>query len=158
MLRAEKVCDTSAVAYYYRQRDCSIISTATPSHLQKRRDDFKAIIMRLHVIADRLPSQERLALQRRVAQLTMDFVYHQIVQTRSYDEVIVQLEDLRKQGLFPLPDRDYTAKYRWFRKLSSTSWGLRMLVLTLPRMAKSDETCDVWLESVENALWKNSYQ
>lgn len=136
MLRAEKVCETSALAYYYRQRDHSIVNTATLSHLQKKRDDFKGIIMRLHIMADRLPSQERLALQRRVAQLTMDFVYQQIVQTRSYDEVNAQLEDLRQQGLFPLPDRDYTAKYRWFRKMSSSSWGLRMLVLTLPRLAK----------------------
>ena len=136
LLRAEKVCATNAVAYYYRVRDNSIITTTDTHKQQQRRTDMKAIIQRLSVVADRLPAYERLALQRRVHQLTMDFVYNLIFQTRSYDEVCAQLEDLRNQGLFPLPDRDYTMKYRWFRRMSSCSWGLRMLVLTLPRLAK----------------------
>ena len=43
-----------------------------------------------------------------------------------------QLEELRKKGLFPLPDKDYTSKYKWFRRLSNTKIGLAFLMRTLP--------------------------
>jgi glycosyltransferase involved in cell wall biosynthesis len=136
MLRAERVCATTAVPYYYRQRENSIITTVDEALVQRKRDDIKGIILRLQTMADRLPTQERLAMQRRVAQLTMDYLYSLIVQTRSYDVVSAQVEELRAKGLFPLPSHDYTVKYKWFRLMSSTTMGLKMLIYTLPLMRK----------------------
>ena len=71
-------------------------------------------------------------MQRRTAQLTMDYIYNVIVLTRSRHYLDRQLEELGKIGLFPLPDRDYTQKYKWFRRMTNSSIGRTILMRTLP--------------------------
>ena len=132
LLRAETVCVTSAQAYLYRVRPNSII---TDSHIRKRirrLDDAKHIIFRLNTLADRLPADDKAALQRRVAQLTMDYLYNIIRQTGSRHYLDRKIKELHKQGLYPLPDRDYTTKYTWFRRLSSNQAGLSLLMRLIP--------------------------
>jgi DNA-binding transcriptional MocR family regulator len=46
------------------------------------------------------------------------------------------LEQLRQQGLFPLPDKNYSQKYVWFRRMSSTAFGRLMLLRTLPLLKR----------------------
>ena len=46
------------------------------------------------------------------------------------------MEILRKEGLFPLPDKDYTAKYTWFRRLSNSPTGISLLMRIIPLMKK----------------------
>jgi len=46
------------------------------------------------------------------------------------------LEELRQQGLFPLPDRDYTQKYKWFRRMTNSALGRTILLNALPLMKK----------------------
>ena len=75
-------------------------------------------------------------MERRVAQLTMDYLYNTIVLTRSAEQLNVRIEDLRQQGLFPLPDRNYTRKYQWFRRMINTQWGHLLLLKTLPLLTK----------------------
>ena len=38
----------------------------------------------------------------------------------------------KKKGLFPLADKDYTKKYKWFRRLTNSKIGLAFLMRTLP--------------------------
>ena len=71
-------------------------------------------------------------MERRVAQLTMDYIYNTIVLTRQRSELDKRVEQLRSEGLFPLPDRDYTTKYNWFRRLTNSQAGLALLMKTLP--------------------------
>lgn len=132
MLRAESVCTTDAKAYHYRRRHNSII---TGSHIRqrlRRLNDSKDVIFRLHQIADRLPAEERAGLQRRIAQLTMDYLYNVIRQTRSRSYLEHRVEELRSKGLFPLPDRDFTSKYTWFRRLSNSRRGRTVLLRLIP--------------------------
>ena len=136
LLRADTICVTSAQAYYYRQRENSIITTPDIRHKLKKLGDTRAIISRLNIQADRLPTDERTALQRRVAQLTMDYIYSIIRQTQSRHYLDRKLESLRREGLFPLPDRGYTKKYTWFRRLSNSSSGLSLLMRLIPLMKK----------------------
>jgi glycosyltransferase involved in cell wall biosynthesis len=136
LLRADTICVTSAQAYYYRQRENSIITTPGIRHKLKKLGDTRAIISRLNIQADRLPTDERTALQRRVAQLTMDYIYSIIRQTQSRHYLDRKLESLRREGLFPLPDRGYTKKYTWFRRLSNSSCGLSLLMRLIPLMKK----------------------
>lgn len=136
LLRADTICVTSAQAYYYRQRENSIITTPGIRHKLKKLGDTRAIISRLNIQADRLPTDERTALQRRVAQLTMDYIYSIIRLTRSRHYLDRKLESLRREGLFPLPDRGYTKKYTWFRRLSNSSSGLSLLMRLIPLMKK----------------------
>ena len=87
-------------------------------------------------MADRMPTDDKTALQRRVAQLTMDYLYNIIRQTGSRDYLERKIGELRSIGLFPLPDRHYTTKYTWFRRLSNSQAGLSLLMRIIPLMKK----------------------
>ena len=136
LLRAETLIQTNAKAYYYRPRTTSAVHQQDDERKQKRLDDTMEVIIKLHRTADRLPQTDRLALQRRVAQLTMDYIYNTIVLTHSRQILNERLAALRQEGLFPLPDRDYSRKYKWFRKMTNSSLGLTILLNTLPLMKK----------------------
>lgn len=136
LLRAEHVYPTDAHTYYYCLRPNSITSTTDEQKVQKRLDDLHAITHRLYLMADRLPLNDRLALRRRVAQLTMDYLYQIIMQTRSAQQLDTRIAMLRSEGLFPLPDEDYSQKYVWFRRMTSTALGRTLLLHSLPLLRK----------------------
>lgn len=136
MLRAERVITTTAKAYHYRLRPASAINAADMRSRLKRLNDAKRVLFSLYAKADTLPTHDRQALQRRTAQLTMDYIYNVIVLTQSRHYLDRRLEELRSKGLFPLPDHDYTAKYKWFRRMTNTSIGITMLMRTLPLMKR----------------------
>ena len=132
LLRAEAIIVSSAKAYYYRPRSTSAIHQISESSKKKRLDDTLEVIENLRQLADTVPTTDRLALQRRVAQLTMDYIYNTIVITHSRKILDERLGILRQKGLFPLPDKDYSKKYTWFRRMSSTYIGRTILLNTLP--------------------------
>jgi hypothetical protein len=136
LLRAETVCVTDAEAYFYRQRPESIITSKHIRARLGRLENFRAIINRLNISADRMPVNEKTAMQRRIAQLTMDYLYNIIRLTGSRHYLERKMEILRKEGLFPLPDKDYTAKYTWFRRLSNSPTGISLLMRIIPLMKK----------------------
>ena len=136
LIRAETVYITDAKAYYYRERATSAVHQTDETSIQKRLSDTKAVILHLSQLADTSPQSDKVALQRRVAQLTMDYLYNTILLTRSKDKLNETLDDLRKDGLFPLPDHPYSTKYAWFRRLSNSAIGRNILLTTLPLMKK----------------------
>jgi len=136
MLRADTVMATNAEAYIYMQRPDSIITSIGIRHRLRRINDTKGVLLRLNRLADTLPVESRMALERRVHQLTMDFIYNVIVLTRSQHYLERQLKELQLAGLYPLPDRKYTRKYDWFRRLVNHPMGLRMLMRAIPMMKK----------------------
>lgn len=135
LLRAECVIITDAKAYLYRQRPNSIITGTHIRQRLRRLHDAKEIISRLNIMADRMPAADRTALQRRIAQLTMDYLYNIIRQTRSHHFLDRKIAELRKEGLFPLPDRNYTAKYTWFRRMTNSQTGRSILLRVIPRLS-----------------------
>ena len=136
LLRAENAYRTTAQAYFYRQHATSAIADQSARSRLKRLDNTKHVIIRLKKKADRMPTADRIAMQRRIAQLTMDYVYNIIVLTRDSGFLERKIEELEREGLFPLPDRDYTKKYTWFRRLSSTKVGRAILLRTLPQLKR----------------------
>ena len=136
LIRAERVYLTEAKAYFYRERQTSAVHQSDKESIQRQLDDHLTVILRLQELADRLPQTERLALQRRVAQLTMDHIYNTIMLTRSKQQLDETIETLLQQNLFPLPDRDYSTKYIWFRRLTNSRLGRQILLRTLPKMKK----------------------
>lgn len=136
MLRADTVVSTSAKAYHYTRRSGSITTTTSIRHRLKRLDDLQQILFRLQRTADSLPTEERLALRRRVHQLTMDYIYNVILLTRSRHFLNRKLEELHRRNIYPLPDRDYTRKYNWFRRLANSGIGLSVLMRIIPLMKK----------------------
>lgn len=136
LVRAETIYSTDAQAYYYRQRNTSAVHKGDENSRQKRLNDTRTVIDRLNDMADHLPHNDRLAMQRRVAQLTMDYIYNIIMLTHSQKELDKRLEELHKRGLFPLPDRDYSQKYKWFRKMTNSKAGRFLLLHSLPLLKK----------------------
>lgn len=136
LLRAEYVFPIHAKAYYYNKREGSITSSKSDSDINKRINDREGVLVRLHKLCGKLPHQERIALERRIAQLSMDHIYHIILETRSADILEQRLQHLHDQGFFPLPDQNYTRKYTWFRRLINTSWGRTLLLHALPLWKK----------------------
>lgn len=136
LIRAEHVCITDAKAYFYYKHKDSITTHKDEESKAKRFDDIRGVLDRLQYLCDRVPQADRIALQRRVAQLTMDYIYQIIIQQRSKQALNDCISDLSSKGLFPLPDRDYSQKYKWFRKMTNTSLGRTILLNTLPLMKK----------------------
>lgn len=136
ILRADIVFSTDNCAYYYRERMGSRLNSNDPDNQKKKLDDAEYVIFELDHLAATLPAAERVALQRRVAQLSMDHIYNVIMSAHSEKILDEYLDRLRKRGLFPLPDREYTLKYSYFRKMINTKLGKKILLRTLPLMKK----------------------
>ena len=138
LLRAEEVYVTKAKAYFYRCYKNSAIqqSRTEETGKKKRLEDNLSVILHLQNLCDKLPQNDRLALQRRVAQLTMDYIYNTITLTHSRQALNSCLDELSSKGLFPLPDRDYTRKYTWFRRMTNTAIGRTLLLHSLPLLKR----------------------
>ena len=134
LLKVEKVVTTDAKAYFYRQHDSS--ATHDDNRVEKRLQDTLRVILRLHGDLDRLPKNEQAALQRRVAQLTMDYLYNIIMLTHSRQQLDTAIADLQSEGLFPLPKKNYSTKYKWFRRIVGTSVGRTFLLNILPHFKR----------------------
>ncbi len=117
-LRAEKVYSTSAVAYFNRDRKRVKTDRHDRKAVVKLLDDEFAVIRRLHDLTSSMPLDDRLALERRTAQLTMNHIINVIRLTRSSRQLAARIEKLEEAELFPLPDRAYSGKYILFNKLS----------------------------------------
>lgn len=128
LLRSTRVFDTNAPAYYYRQRTGSITHSTDTKIIDKRLEDILQVIEHLKCLASQSPVESKIALERRVAQLTMDYLYQIIVQTQSRQRLDAAIDILQEMELYPLPDRQYTRKYTLFRKLISSHWGRQLLV------------------------------
>lgn len=136
LIRTEQLCVTDAKAYHYNKHPHSITTQTDSESQQKRQNDRLSVICRLRNQCDYVQHNDRLALQRRVAQLTMDYLYHVILEKRSMEALNQNIGQLRALGLFPLPHRNYTQKYAWFRFMTSSALGRQLLVRTLPLMKR----------------------
>lgn len=66
----------------------------------------------------------------------MDYLYNIIRLTGSRHYLERKMGLLRKEGLFPLPDRNYTTKYTWFRRMTNSSLGISLLMRVVQRLNK----------------------
>jgi len=130
LLRAEKVFPTDARAYFYRKRRGSSMNSKGIEHTRQRLANHETVIYRLQDILDTLPDTDKPALNRRIAQLTMDYLYN--IMRLTHDNTLLEqaISRLEARGLFPLPDKDYTKKYRFFRKVINSK-HLRRLATTV---------------------------
>ena len=129
VLRAEKLIATDAHAYYYRLHSKSLTGSRTPRTVMTRLTNHFDTICRLQYIGERLPEAAKMAMRRRVAQLSMDYLYNTARLTHSIDKLNEATGKLRELGLFPLPDKHYTAKYSLFRRLVNYKAGRYILLL-----------------------------
>ena len=74
LLRAERVFNTPYKAYYYRARHNSITRSSDQDTISKRLDDTLTVLTQLYRLTDKLSPADRPAMERRIAQLTMDYL------------------------------------------------------------------------------------
>ncbi len=123
LLRTDYVFFTSIKAYFYRQRENSIILDHSREHIEQRLRDFCDIILRLRHSA--LTDAE--ILFRRVNQLTMDYIYNVFKLSENYEECCDYLQELYAKSLCPLPLRRYTIKYFFFALGTRFAWGRKLM-------------------------------
>lgn len=131
ILHADKVYSLDITAYYYRKRHDSITNNVNKRNIIKRLNDIERTIIHLDYLADIMPPADKSAMKRRVAQLTMDYVYNTARLTRSARQIEKRINRLETRGLFPLPDGKYTLKYTLFRHLSKNKTIRKILELSL---------------------------
>lgn len=128
-LRSERFYSTEAEAYYYRQREGSAMHSHDNGHIEKMLGDTERILLHLQSLI--VPEADRAALNRRIAQLTMDYLYNIIRYTHDRQLLEQTMERLRQHNLYPLPDKDYTKKYSWFRKAIANKLTRRLLFMII---------------------------
>lgn len=136
LLRAKKVFYTESAAYFYRQRENSIMNDLCEQSISRRLTDTQNIILFLHRSAQMQSEGEHLALGRRVAQLSMDYLYNVIRLTHSMSKFNEALQILREHQIFPLSPINYTMKYTWFRKMLNTVVGRWLLFFGITALSK----------------------
>lgn len=134
-LKAERIITTNAKAYFYRTRQNSIMhKKENKRHYLKRLADTEWVILHLQEKTKSLSETERIALERRIAQLTMDYLYNTILLTRSTHHLEEAIKQLHNKGLYPLPEKKYTKKYQLFCKAIKSKLGRIFMVSVLPRI------------------------
>lgn len=128
VMRMNHVYTTESKAYYYRVREGSITHSQTAESKAKRLDDTMQILFRLQHSAHECPEAQRKGLERRVAQLSLDYLVKVIRLTRSMRKLNEAISLLAEHGLYPLPNNHYTKKYTLFKRLVENKAG-RLLLL-----------------------------
>ena len=123
MLQAKTLVAVDTKAYYYRRRPDSLTTTADIEKKEKRLDDSLRSIERLKDEAKRLDGTKKLALTRRVDQITMDYVFNTIALFRDKNTIEAKIKELKNLGLWPLKLHFYTFKYIAFAIISRCSMG-----------------------------------
>ena len=104
LLRVKTLRLLDVKAYFYRQREGTITHAKSPETVKKRLDDIFSIIIALR-------SLEQPLLNRRIRQLTVDYIQNTWMLTRSHSELQQRCSQLRSEGLLPLPIRMYSLRY-----------------------------------------------
>lgn len=130
-LRAERIFKTDTAAYYYRDNQQSVSHQMDKEKIQLRMDNSLQVLLQLQNKLDVIPVAERQALSRRIAQLTMDYLYNNIRMKHSLIALNKAIVELKKHGLYPLPDKDYTKKYTLFRKMIGNYLGRIALLFAI---------------------------
>lgn len=133
LLRSESVIETNAVAYFYRKRNASATERMGEKTIQKRLNDTEHVLLGLYDVASSLSYANRKAMERRIAQLTMDYIYNIMALSGKASELEERTKRLRKSGLLPLKKARYTKKYVLFSHIVNH----KLLLLGLNFLIKS---------------------
>ena len=106
-LKAKTLVELDAKAYFYRQHADTITHTKSSDKVRKRLDD-------IHLVLRELQALQCSTLQRRIRQLTVDYLQKTWTLTRSPKELRRRIRELRQEGFLPLPPKRYSLRYFLF--------------------------------------------
>ena len=128
LLNAKTIVSTDTTAYYYRERASSAVGNKSEEKIAHRLNDIRSVIGRIAVLRNENTGKAHKALARRTAQLTMNYIYLIIVLTGRKKELDIRIADLKRNNLFPLPLKLFTAKYLAFSIMVNNNVGRKVLV------------------------------
>ena len=129
-------CDITV--YNYCIRKGSITANSNSAFEEKRLEDLFSLLERLCEFRAKEaiganPLQQR-GIERKMAMLTVDTLLNLFYANKSAKEIIrLCNKRLRALSLYPLPKKNYSLKYRIFRKFANNKVGLFILRMILPR-------------------------
>ena len=103
-LRVESVVELKAKAYFYRQHEGTITHSLSIDKVQKRLNDIHSILKELQSLNEPL-------LNRKLRQLTVDYIQKTWTLTHSIKELRRRKSVLRREGFLPLPLKCYSLRY-----------------------------------------------
>lgn len=136
LLRARTLLATNIPAYYYRVRMGSTMTNKTFEHRSMRLGNMQFMLLMLRNLSEEYSGKPKEALQRRVAQLTMDYIYQSIMLDHNWKRFAKRIEALKFFRFLPLPKKKYTRKYYYFTRLANVRIGLMLLFVFLPFLKK----------------------
>lgn len=131
MLNAQRLVETTAVAYIYRQHDGSVMHQKSKEKKEKAFQDIEHVIHHLNYRRALEKGKRREALYRRLCQLSMDHLYNVMRLTHSPQRLQKAADFLRDESLFPLPHRRFTLKYWLFSYITASAIGRAVLLRIL---------------------------
>ena len=111
-LKAKSLCELDVKAYYYRQHEGTITHSVSQEKVQKRLND-------IHFTIKKLQSTEEPLLERRIRQLTTDYLQKTWTLTHSVRELRKRTRELRAEGMLPLPLRRYSMRYLFIASIAN---------------------------------------
>lgn len=136
ILKAEHVMKTNAKAYFCRKGNTHDTTNNDIRNILKQLNDTEQTIFNLAALANNLQHRERIAMQRKVSRLTMDYICDIITLTHSKKQLEQRIDTLKSKGLFPLPQKRYTFKYRLFRQMTKSKNSRLLLFWLLKNMQR----------------------
>ena len=131
MLNAQRLVETTVVAYIYRQHDGSVMHQKSKEKKEKAFQDIEHVIHHLNYRRALEKGKRREALYRRLCQLSMDHLYNIMRHTHSPQRLQKAADFLRDESLFPLPHRRFTLKYWLFSYITASAIGRAVLLRIL---------------------------
>ena len=127
ILRAERLFYTDSKAYFSRKSEAVEPQMQSEESILKKLNDMEKTIFQLHNVASSQSHTNRQALQRRVSQLTLNYLYNVIKETHDRTELESRIARLREENLFPVAETNCSLMYRCFGKLVNNKLGRVML-------------------------------
>lgn len=131
LLNAQRLVDTTAVAYIYRQHAGSVMHQRGEENREKAFRDIEHVISHLNRRRASEEGRRSDAIYRRLCQLSMDHLYNIIRYTHSPQRLTKAMDFLRAENLFPLPHQRFTLKYWLFSCITATAIGRAALLRIL---------------------------
>lgn len=126
-LRSERFYATDSDAFFIPKH--RTVDTTVHDGSETSLADTERVLLHLSDLV--VPEHDRAALNRCIAQLTMEYLCNIIRYTHDSTLLNETTQRLASHGLYPLPDRDYTKRYKYFRKMMGNPVTRRLLFVLI---------------------------
>lgn len=124
--------DCKNLVYNYYIRPGSITQSTSIEDKEKRIRDFLSILENVNTFKNNVYATanqvQKSGIDRKLTMLTVDAIINLIYAGKSFEEIWdICNNNFKKIGLYPLPKRNYSLKYKIFRQLANSKTGIKIL-------------------------------